>query len=66
MVYGLVEAARTTGRLSKQFETLELAYGIYGALTFHLMANVLAPGAEVSRETAERIVRLFLKGAEAK
>jgi AcrR family transcriptional regulator len=66
LVHSQVQEARNAGRLDPSFDSLELAYGIYGALTFHLMANVLEPDAAVSRKTAERIVRLFLKGAESK
>lgn len=66
LVFRLIDQTRATGQLDARFPSLELAHGINGALTFHLMADVLEPGADVSRKSAEQIVRLFLKGAAAK
>ena len=50
LVYGIIETARKAGRLDASFNVLELAYRIYGALTFHLMADVLEPKADGSRK----------------
>lgn len=63
-VHGLVREAQERGELSKAFHSRELAHGIYGALCFYLMAASVRPEIELDRTTAERIVRLFLDGAQ--
>jgi hypothetical protein len=52
-------------RLKTKFTARELTYGIFGAVSFHLMANLLLPGTPLNRRTAERLVGLYLEGAAA-
>jgi AcrR family transcriptional regulator len=54
-----------TGRLKPKFSARELTYGIFGAVSFHLMANLLLPGTPLNRRTAERLVSLYFEGASA-
>jgi AcrR family transcriptional regulator len=62
----LVTEGRDSGRLSAKFTSRELTYGIFGAVSFHLMANVLLPGTPLNRRTAGRLVALFFEGAAAR
>ena len=64
--HSLVKRGMDEGVLDRDLASRELAYGIYGALSFHLMANLVLPGTPLNRRTAERIVSLFMKGANAK
>ena len=63
--HDLVQRGQREGLLDSSFDSRTLAYGIYGALSFHLMANVLLPGTKLNRHTAKEVVRLFLQGAAA-
>jgi AcrR family transcriptional regulator len=65
-VHNLIKQAMARGKLDTHFSSLELAYGIYGAWCFHLMANLALRNTTLNRRTAERIARLFLGGAAAK
>jgi AcrR family transcriptional regulator len=65
-VHSLIAQAQVEGKLDRNFSSLELASGVYGALCFYLMTGALKPGAPMNRVTAERIVRLFLQGAKGK
>lgn len=62
----LVRRGQREGVLDASFDSRTLAYGIYGALSFHLMANVILPGTKLDRRTAKEVVRLFFQGAAAK
>ena len=63
-VHTIVRQAQERGELSSAFSSLELAHGIYGALCFHLMAGAVEPQFQLSRQTARRILTLFLEGAK--
>ena len=65
-VYSIIQKEGKEAAPDRCFNTRELAYGIYGALTFHLMANVLEEGAGASRRTAKGPVRPLLGGAGTK
>lgn len=62
----IVTEGRKRGMLNAQFTPRELTYGIFGAVSFHLMANLLLPGTPLSQRTAGRLVQLYLEGARAR
>jgi len=62
--HSLISRAIANGTLTKSLNSRTLTYGIYGALSFYLMANVLLPGTKLDRQTAEDVVNLFLNGAK--
>jgi AcrR family transcriptional regulator len=61
--HDLIKKGLADGTLDERFDSRELAYGIYGALSFYVMANLLLPGTRLNRTTAEHIVALFMNGA---
>jgi TetR/AcrR family transcriptional regulator len=63
---GLVTEGQKAGRLTAKFSCRELTYGIFGAVSFHLMANLLLPGTPLNRRTAGRLVALYFEGAAAR
>ena len=65
-IHVLIKGGQAVGELDRRFDSKELAFGIYGQLNMYLMAHLLMPDCKLNRQTAERIVRLFLAGAEAK
>ena len=62
-VHELIQAAQKKGELSRDFDSRELAYGIYGHVNFYLVSHLIAPEFKPDRLTAQRIVKLFLAGA---
>jgi len=62
-VHSVIKKGLAEGALDERLNSRELAYGIYGALSFHIMANLLLPGTRLDRATATRIVALFMNGA---
>ena len=62
-VHGVVKQGLADGTLDQRLKSRELAYGIYGALSFHVMANLLLPGTRLNRTTAKHVVALFMDGA---
>jgi hypothetical protein len=65
-IHDLIKGGQAVGELDRRFDSKELAFGIYGQLNMYLMAHLLMPDCQLNRQTAERIVQLFLAGAEAK
>src|SRR5205807_4466010 len=66
LIHNLIKRGQAAGELDGRFDSKELAFGIYGQLNIYLMAHLLMPDCKLNRETAERIVKLFLAGAGAK
>jgi TetR/AcrR family transcriptional regulator len=64
-VHDLIKKGLARGELGSRFESRELAFGFYGQANAYLMMHLLAPESELTRQTAERIVDLFLSGAGA-
>jgi len=64
-VHSLMKQALTKGELNKRFDSRELAFGFYGQTNAYLMAHLLMPDHRLNRQTAKRIVDLFLVGAAA-
>jgi len=65
-IHSLMKKALAARVLDKQFESRELAYGFYGLLNSYLVSHLLMPDCCLNRQTAVRIVKLFLAGATAK
>jgi AcrR family transcriptional regulator len=65
-VHALMKKAQVKGELSDKFESRELAFGFYGQANAYLMAHLLVPESKLNRQTAERVVDLFLSGAGPK
>jgi AcrR family transcriptional regulator len=65
-IESLIRAGQKTGELDSAFSADELAMGIYGQLNSHVMISLLTPDCPLNRRTAQRIVRLFMHGAEHK
>ncbi len=65
-IHDLIKGGQAAGELDRRFDSKELAFGIYGQLNMYLMAHLLMPNCKLNRQTAQRIVQLFLAGAGAK
>ena len=65
-IHALIKQGQADGELDQRFDSKELAFGIYGQLNIYVMAHLLMPDCKLNRQTAERIVKLFLSGAGAK
>jgi AcrR family transcriptional regulator len=65
-IHSLMQNALADGALDARFESRELAFGFYGQLNAYLVSHLLMPDCHLNRETAERIVELFLIGAAVK
>ncbi|MBI3875974.1 MAG: TetR/AcrR family transcriptional regulator [Verrucomicrobia bacterium] len=65
-VHTLLKCGQTDGLLDRKFDSLELAFGIYGLMNIHVMSEMVEPTNSLDRAKARRIVRLFLAGAAAK
>lgn len=66
LIHGLMKRALARRDLDDRFDSRELAFGFYGQMNLYLMAHLTMPGCRLNRQTAERIVNLFLSGAAAK
>lgn len=65
-IHSLMKKAVAAGVLDRQFDSRELAYGFYGQINSYLVSQLLMPDCCLNRQTAVRIVKLFLAGAGAK
>jgi AcrR family transcriptional regulator len=65
-IHSLMKKAVAAGILDRQFDSRELAYGFYGQVNSYLVSQLLMPDCRLNRQTAVRIVKLFLAGAAAK
>jgi TetR/AcrR family transcriptional regulator len=59
----LVEAGQLAGELDSRFNPDELAMGVYGQINTYVMVRLLTPDCPLSRQVAQRIVRLYYDGA---
>jgi AcrR family transcriptional regulator len=66
LVHSLMKKGLSDGVLDKRFDSRELAYGFYGQLNAYQVSQLLMPDCRLNRQTAGRIVELFLAGAAAK
>jgi TetR/AcrR family transcriptional regulator len=63
----LISAGQESGELDRRFDSDDLAMGIYGQLNSYVMLRLLAPECfPLKRQTARRIVQLFMQGAASK
>jgi AcrR family transcriptional regulator len=65
-MHSLIKRALADGELDGRFDSQELALGFYGQTNLYLMAHLIKPDYLPNRQTAERIVDLFLTGAGAR
>ena len=65
-LHSLMKKGLTAGVLDRRFDSRELAYGFWGQLNAYLVSQLLMPNCRLNRQTAGRIVELFLAGAAAK
>jgi AcrR family transcriptional regulator len=65
-IHSLMKQAVATGVLDRHFDSRELAFGFYGLMNSYLVSQLLLPDCRLNRQTAVRIVKLFLAGAAAK
>ncbi|MGN6552979.1 MAG: TetR/AcrR family transcriptional regulator [Verrucomicrobiota bacterium] len=65
-IHSLIKKALAAGVLDKRFESRELAFGFYGQMNSYLVSQLIMPDCHLDRQTAGRIVELFLAGAAAK
>lgn len=65
-IQALIKAGLAQGDLNRRFSSRELTMSIYGLLTIHVAGFLVQPDRAPDRETAERMVKLFLEGAAAK
>jgi AcrR family transcriptional regulator len=61
---GLIEQAVARGELRSHFESQEMALGFVGMMNFHVMVFLIGAENPLNRRAAERIVELFLQGAQ--
>jgi len=64
-IHALIKQGQRDGELSNRFDSEELAFGIYGQFNMYVMAHLILPECKLDRQTAGRIVDLFLSGAAA-
>jgi TetR/AcrR family transcriptional repressor of mexJK operon len=66
LVRSLVREGQATGELDKSWDSDELAFSVYAQLNTHVMVHLVRPDCRPDRQTAERVVKLFLEGAARK
>jgi AcrR family transcriptional regulator len=62
-IHSLMKRALKRGELNSRFTSRELAFGFYGQVNMYLAGQLTMPGCRLNRQTARRIVDLFLAGA---
>lgn len=60
---GLIRQGQADGQIDPAGDSRALTFGIYGAINFYLMSNLLHGDLQLTRETAANVVRLYLHGA---
>ncbi|MBX7156839.1 MAG: TetR/AcrR family transcriptional regulator [Verrucomicrobiae bacterium] len=66
LVYGFIRQAQKRKEIDLRYSTLELAHGIYGAISHQIRTQLLIPRGHLNCAKAKRIVELFLNGARKK
>jgi AcrR family transcriptional regulator len=64
-LHSLIKAGQASGELSGQFSSVELTTGYQGMLSIYLMNELINSKSVWNRDTARKVVRLFLAGAGA-
>jgi TetR/AcrR family transcriptional regulator len=65
-VRGIMEQGCSSGELDGQFSPDDLTMGFYGQLNSYVMVRLFLPDLPMDRQSAKRLVRLFLQGAAKK
>ena len=65
-IHTLFKRAQKNGELEKRFDCQEMAFGFYGMANFYLVGHLVSPDCNPDKQTARKIVDLFLAGAGAK
>jgi AcrR family transcriptional regulator len=65
-VHALIKSAQKNGQLDKRFDSQEMAFGFYGLVNFYLVSHLVMRDCRPDKQTARRIVDLFLTGAGVK
>jgi len=65
-VHSLIKAAQKSGELNRNFDSREMAFGIYGLTNFYFVSHLAERNYRPDRKAAKRIVELFLAGAAAR
>lgn len=65
-VHSLIKQGQKARELDGRFDSKELAFGFYGQLNVYVMSNLLLADGVLNRQTARRMVALFLAGAATK
>lgn len=63
LVQDLMTTGVANGTLSREFDSMELAVGFLGMVHSEMLAGLADPDYALTPQTAERVARLFLKGA---
>jgi AcrR family transcriptional regulator len=63
-VRGMVEDGIKAKELDASFSAVELAHGLYGAITHHTRLHLLCGEGKLNSKVAARVVDLFLDGAK--
>jgi len=66
LVRQIVEDAQQAGEFKRVYNSIEIAQGIFGALSHQIRVHLLDSTQALDRPRAERIVALFLEGARSK
>jgi AcrR family transcriptional regulator len=65
-IRSIMDQGRKSGELDSRFSVDDLAMGFYGQLNTYVMVRLFMPDLPLNPQTAKRIVRLYLQGAEKK
>lgn len=65
-IHSLMKKGQADGTLDRSFNSRELAFGFYGQVNSYLVSQLILPECALDRNTAGRIVQLFLSGAASK
>jgi len=66
LVLAIVRAGQKSGELDSGYDALELAHGIFGAISHQIRAHLIEPQGPLDRKRAERVVALFCNGAQTR
>jgi AcrR family transcriptional regulator len=64
VVEEVLRRGQRQGKISSAYELRDFTHAIFGAVSHRIRTFLLTGEGELTRETAEKVVRLFLKGAE--
>jgi len=62
-VLGIVREGQQAGELDAAYDPVELAHGIFGAISHQIRMHLIQPQGLLDRGRAERVVALFCNGA---